>query len=959
MQDFTIDITEKKYTPIYIRMTTFINNQSNSFGSFDEKLTLKDNASVNLTFSMYKYVNGQLNPYIKFLVNDRLLQLKRGYYTYHLVITDIQPTITNENVKYVYTCQDEFSYSLSRRNVGINFSTDDSAEYEDRDYNGIWGSVSQCGPKSINELVNKLFEICNIVDWKMDEVINNLYFPFPDNLYSMSDVMKVSVDLTNTNPYNAIVEFAKLFNAIIEINYTVLPHIVSFKNKDKIKYQGFDLRPENNLQQFSYSEKGENLYNIMHVVGGENADGDYISILPTMPQALSRWLIENFDNSDLSNDELYIFIITHPDHSDIDLSFSDDDMVAIQHYFRALERIPQASSFIYDFSYWRDHYLMSLEEYAAIENDLCITLRNINFMINAYTPIYYREQSAFNKMIQKEEELISLMAAEEEHIAKLDNEKADTTLQFYNNKETITIGTEDDAQTLSAMKLGVIKPDQNITTSCTFEYGVYYNLNFTQYLPDWQSFIQKFNDSNLNFYLKYYSNNNYITIQLDKSRIQEPSSENTYIIIENIGIILPALYNATLYCTILDDFKNILVTDLSLDAISSVATTNYQSQLKNDIWTMDYIYYCLDLYGQNYVNNKKTTINTKITAKETEREKYITAVLKAVEPLSINYGNASTDLEKWYILRNNYGLTISATSNYSIYADYAYYKQLIDNIETYIGGPGTREQVAKDNSGQAQYYSFKGYYNHYLEQLNNLQQCIDDSECELNGDLYNKLYGYNGLISKQQEWWANFYANHSSIIRETTYTDTNQITSDGLYSAAIKQFENYKQPNQTYSTSYINSNMLLGYNNEAQIGDKIKIYQPELFNNNNSYIYVMQIINTTNNSLKLSQIQSAILQKDGGAVPINVLNIINDGMYCIIYFSCEEALDNIYKSIYCDINKISYKIISILQYEQEEPVTLQISGITKDLRSTVEQLTVTKYNNINYIVDKLLYNINN
>jgi hypothetical protein len=128
--------------------------------------------------------------------------------------------------------------------------------------------------------------------------------------------MKVSYEVTNTTPYNALIEIAKLFNASIRLDYT--KNIIYFTNNDTAQYNGLHLRPETNLSAFSYSEKGDNLYNIMYVTGGEDADGGYVSIVPSMPACLASILIDTYVPKDLViNSDYYNNPSFYNDGSDI------------------------------------------------------------------------------------------------------------------------------------------------------------------------------------------------------------------------------------------------------------------------------------------------------------------------------------------------------------------------------------------------------------------------------------------------------------------------------------------------------------------------------------------------------------------------------------------------------------------------------------------------------------------
>jgi hypothetical protein len=122
--------------------------------------------------------------------------------------------------------------------------------------------------------------------------MNDYLLQFPDDLYDPKGKLLVSLELTNTTPYNILNEVTKLFNAIMIPDYSKNPHIINFYNKERIEYKGLRLYPEINLSNFSYSDKGDNLYNVMHVTGGEDADGNYVSIVPTMPLSVGKLLIE-------------------------------------------------------------------------------------------------------------------------------------------------------------------------------------------------------------------------------------------------------------------------------------------------------------------------------------------------------------------------------------------------------------------------------------------------------------------------------------------------------------------------------------------------------------------------------------------------------------------------------------------------------------------------------------------
>jgi hypothetical protein len=66
-------------------------------------------------------------------------------------ITKLSPNVTNDNVKYTVTCQDSFSYDLTKQNISITISTNDEQQ---------WGL--EVGPQTIDSLIKKVLEVAYI-----------------------------------------------------------------------------------------------------------------------------------------------------------------------------------------------------------------------------------------------------------------------------------------------------------------------------------------------------------------------------------------------------------------------------------------------------------------------------------------------------------------------------------------------------------------------------------------------------------------------------------------------------------------------------------------------------------------------------------------------------------------------------------------------------------------------------
>jgi hypothetical protein len=104
--------------------------------------------------------------------------------------------------------------------------------------------------------------------------------------------MKCSLDLSGSTCYNALVEIANLFNAIIRVSYNENKPggTIYFINKDRIQFKGYRLLPTVNLNAFTFNKDSSNFSSLMYVTGGQDAEGAMVSIIPTMPSMISEWL---------------------------------------------------------------------------------------------------------------------------------------------------------------------------------------------------------------------------------------------------------------------------------------------------------------------------------------------------------------------------------------------------------------------------------------------------------------------------------------------------------------------------------------------------------------------------------------------------------------------------------------------------------------------------------------------
>lgn len=110
----------------YIQITFFDGENPSYFSTYDENLSVKENAQYSLTFSIAKYNGKEINPFFYLIVENRRLRLQTNEQKIDFIITAITPNVTASNTIYNVTCQDVFSYDLSKQSIQISYSNKDN-----------------------------------------------------------------------------------------------------------------------------------------------------------------------------------------------------------------------------------------------------------------------------------------------------------------------------------------------------------------------------------------------------------------------------------------------------------------------------------------------------------------------------------------------------------------------------------------------------------------------------------------------------------------------------------------------------------------------------------------------------------------------------------------------------------------------------------------------------------------
>lgn len=354
--------------------------QTTLYSTFDEHIEYAENDQLSLTFSMMKWVDRVMyenthinqpilskrteNQFCKLLQIGSKLELELdNKEKYIFIIKNIKPNIKKDNIKYDFTCQDEVSYSWSRRNLGMSYST-----------------VEKGGVRTIQKIAQDVLEDAHISGWtiKTDEIVAD---------------KRITFEVEDSNPYNIIIEACNAINANMKVNYTL--HQISFYSKDRVPFSGYRYRPETNLKTFDVDYSGEEFATIMHVIGGTDENDMIVSMVPPIPDTMINYFLGLADKNVLNIWEGYT-------------PTTDEE----KQFLTVAEKIPHLGQFICDFSFFENNKLLSAEQHNKLKEFFNIKMRNNNIYLKKYEPNYYRAYSYLYQYIQELKTAIEISKVE-------------------------------------------------------------------------------------------------------------------------------------------------------------------------------------------------------------------------------------------------------------------------------------------------------------------------------------------------------------------------------------------------------------------------------------------------------------------------------------------------------------------------------------------------------------------
>ena len=241
------------------------------FSTFEEQLEEKENSQYILQFSIHKkiYKNNSIirHPLLKHFFCGANIRLITDGKIIDLVISNITPNTGTHDSVYNIIAQDELSYRWQKHNIGYNYSTVNS--------DGVLTT------KDIFTIAKEVLADNYLYDWSVATKSEDV---------DLSNI-KFMLEITNSNPYNVLIEACNTVNALLRVNYNTKR--LDFIRKDLIPFSGYRYSSDTNCVDYTSDYSGEQLTTMLHVSGGVDSNDMQISMIPDMPDTIRQYFYIN------------------------------------------------------------------------------------------------------------------------------------------------------------------------------------------------------------------------------------------------------------------------------------------------------------------------------------------------------------------------------------------------------------------------------------------------------------------------------------------------------------------------------------------------------------------------------------------------------------------------------------------------------------------------------------------
>lgn len=199
----------------------------------------------------------------------------------------------------------------------------------------------------------------------------------------------MNLAVSDSNTYNSLVEISNLTNSLLFFNYNN-KEIEIVSKEDDILFNSYVLSPDFNVEQFNFSETGDNIYSVLYVLGGKDEFDITVTLVPHIPiEAISffRKVIkdEDFLNQNISIGEKFYFNLWKNGFGNFSWSAGlqpgTERYIVNEEFAKKADNIPYLDSFILNLEYFRNYNLISSLDFNTIFNKIYNDLRIVNIKL--------------------------------------------------------------------------------------------------------------------------------------------------------------------------------------------------------------------------------------------------------------------------------------------------------------------------------------------------------------------------------------------------------------------------------------------------------------------------------------------------------------------------------------------------------------------------------------------------
>lgn len=386
--------------------------------TFNEQINLSvDDSSFVFSMLKYRYQASRKT------VNELALRIEYGSIirveiegkNYVFSVVNIDYTFLADNLQLTFTCQDAFQNYASK--LGIGYTIEDDTN-----------SINYIGAQSIDDWAYKIVRENNL-DWTyvaIDSANKNMIMRIAsaaavaarDNIVAPEDWeaidaayidslrpnpatlnVTVSFSCSDSNAYEALKNLASQNELVIQTDY--MTRRFWFAPRKSLIFNGYYVRPDNNLQELTLQGRGENLATVLNVVGGTDIDGNEITLIPNLPPKVQAFIESPEWLSSVYNPQLYASL-----YADESATVTAADSV----FLRQIAAVPWLENKLINIDYFADRYLLSYEV-SDVMNRLNNQLRIVNGRLMNASRHFFTEQEKWMQTITKLESEGELVTA--------------------------------------------------------------------------------------------------------------------------------------------------------------------------------------------------------------------------------------------------------------------------------------------------------------------------------------------------------------------------------------------------------------------------------------------------------------------------------------------------------------------------------------------------------------------